>query len=302
VSETCGFSREPRRLTRVNPQPLHSSAFHATFALNSVQDAAGHMRTITARITALLFYSAPNMLLTVAVASSILLQSSAVAANAGQVPGEVPFVGCPADGMMGPAAAPKAPKHTPTVPAGAVTRLAYYQSPMIGALAPRGWHCIELYGSGGAFLLVTPEPDIATRRFPDGGQITGPAIEVSFTNGDTSGRFEVAKVIARLFPTRYSFVRNVIEEGIEPAKNFQFEPFPGDILRRRSPTEVDFLTPAGKKGMGTASWLVPDSAPISGTARLTPDNSLWMLQVRLPTEFRDLTPVITQVARQNEDE
>jgi hypothetical protein len=238
------------------------------------------------------------MAASLAIVSSLLLQSSAIAASAGQVPGDVPFVGCPADGMMGPVAAPRAPRHAPTVPAGAASRLAYYESQVMGTVAPRGWHCIELSGSGGALLLVTPRPDIATHRFPDGGHITGPAIEVSFTNGDTSGRFEVAKVVARLFPTKNLFVQRVIDEGIESAKHFQFGPFPDDILQRRSPTEVDFLTPAGKIGMGTMSWLAPDTAQINGTARLAPDNSLWMLQARLPAEVLDLAPVIIQVVRQ----
>jgi len=178
-----------------------------------------------------------TMAASLAIVSSLLLQSSAIAASAGQVPGDVPFVGCPADGMMGPVAAPRAPRHAP-------------------------------------------------------------AIEVSFTNGDTSGRFEVAKVVARLFPTKNLFVQRVIDEGIESAKHFQFGPFPDDILQRRSPTEVDFLTPAGKIGMGTMSWLAPDTAQINGTARLAPDNSLWMLQARLPAEVLDLAPVIIQVVRQ----
>ena len=200
-----------------DPQPLHNSAFHATFALNRVRDAAGGMRTIIVRLTALLPYPTLSLPLTMAASLAVvppLLLQSAVAAHAGQVPGDVPFVGCPADGMMGPVAAPRAPKHTPTVPTGAESRLAYYESQRMGTVAPRGWHCIELYGSSGAFLLVTPKQGIATHRFPDGRHVTGPAIEVSFTNGDTSGRFEVAKVIARLFPTKNLFVQQVIEEGI----------------------------------------------------------------------------------------
>ena len=40
--------------------------------------------------------------------------------------------------------------------------LAHYRSEHLGVLAPRGWHCLETYGSNGASLFVSPDPPPST--------------------------------------------------------------------------------------------------------------------------------------------
>jgi hypothetical protein len=47
--------------------------------------------------------------------------------------------------------------------------------------------------------------------------LNGPFIKVTQLSGETSGRFRVARVIARVFPTQKAFADGVIKEGIEPA-------------------------------------------------------------------------------------
>jgi hypothetical protein len=170
--------------------------------------------------------------------------------------------------------------------------LAYYASADLGVLAPRGWHCFGLYGSNGSILIVTPEPHHADDLLKTNSNLTGPAIQLSFSFGDTSGRFEVAQVAARLFPTKKEFVQRVIHEGIAPASDFPFGPYPADILTRRSDTEVEFETPANTDGMGTKSRLVKNSSPINGVAIMTADENLVLLEARMPPDLSILVPSI----------
>jgi hypothetical protein len=177
----------------------------------------------------------------------------------------------------------------------AAKRLAYYKSQYgPGVLAPRGWHCFGMYGSNGSTLLITPEPISSARLFSRNSEgITGPAIQISLSNGDTSGRFSVAKIIARVFPTHKDFVEAVITEGIEPASSFPFGPYPGDTLNYRSNEVVEFKTPAMTEGLGTASRLSSDSSPISGVAILFGEEpNLVHLSLRLPPNDDDLSQVI----------
>lgn len=94
-----------------------------------------------------------------------------------------PFVGCPADGMSGPAPPPA----NPHIPVAHTNQLALYAAAGMKVLAPRGWHCIEMYGSGGAVLLVTPHLYTAD-TLPGFKTLVGPAVEVLFLNGENSGR------------------------------------------------------------------------------------------------------------------
>jgi hypothetical protein len=57
---------------------------------------------------------------------------------------------------------------------------------------------------------------------------TGPAIQLSDSIGDTSGRFEVAAMIAKVFPAYSWFLKGVIDESIEPASAFPAGPLPKD--------------------------------------------------------------------------
>lgn len=202
----------------------------------------------------------------------------------------VPFVGCRSDGQAGPR---EAPQHSgvsvPISPAEA-KQLAWYSSAGgIGALAPRGWYCHGVYGSGGDVLLVSPQPIALSLDNWSGS--TGPAVVVSRRSGQTIGRFDVAEIIDRAFPEYADF-------AVEVRKYFlseeQFRPYPTDTLIRRSKSVVEYRTPAQADGLGTRfSRLRQNDSPIEGAAILigqTPD--LVLLSVRLPAELRRLTSTI----------
>ena len=140
----------------------------------------------------------------------------------------VPFVGCPSDGQTGPLSAPHGKPISVEVEPAVAAQLAHYQSRNDnGILAPRGWHCAGLYGSNGWILFVSPEafePGKMLGTF----YLRGPVVQLSSSNGDTSGRFEVAKLVRRFFPKHDGFVRDVIAEGIEKPDQFPAGPFPAD--------------------------------------------------------------------------
>lgn len=215
----------------------------------------------------------------------------------------VPFIGCKSDGQIGPLDAPKGPAPPMKIPPDLSQRLAYYKAENgIGVLAPRGWYCFSTYGSNGSNLFLSPAAIDTTRLFStDWKGFAGPAIQISVSDGGTSGRFQVAKVIARVFPDRRQFVRDVIAEGIEPASSFPSGPYPGDKLTYRSKSVVEFETPGNTEGLGTASRLQANSYPIQGVAILLPndDTSLVQLSARLPGKDRALlSAIIRQVERE----
>jgi hypothetical protein len=181
----------------------------------------------------------------------------------------------------------------------AAKRLAYYRAEDApGVLAPRGWYCFGAYGSNGSFLYVTPQPikrdDLFSTTW---GGFTGPAIQASKTYGGTSGRFEVAKVIARVFPARKAFVENVLKQAMAPASDYPFAPFPKDSLIFKSDRIVEYQTPPRSEGLGTISRLQASDYPISGVAILQGEEpDLLFLAVRLPPGMNDLAlPIIQQV-------
>lgn len=135
---------------------------------------------------------------------------------------QVPFVGCASDGQAGPIDPPRGRVHPVTLPARIAQRLAWYQAQDgPGILAPRAWHCFETYGSSGGSLFVSPDPIDHNELFSDNWKgFKGPAIQISVSVGGTSGRFEVASIIARVFPRHMAFLRDVISDGIEPASAF----------------------------------------------------------------------------------
>ena len=202
----------------------------------------------------------------------------------------VPFVGCPSDGQTGPLPAPQGQPKLIHIPAAEAQQLAFYKAEYsIGVLAPRGWNCFGAYGSNGDTLYVSPDPiDSAIFFSSSWTGFTGPAVQLSSSSGSTSGRFEVASVIARIFPARKQFVQDVIAEGIEPASHFPFGPYPNDKLLYKGPDTVEFQTPANQDGLGLKSRLVQSSAPISGVAIISgggdEDVNLMRLIVRLPTQ------------------
>jgi hypothetical protein len=221
----------------------------------------------------------------------------------GQAPAaRVPFVGCRSDGQIGPVKAPPGKSKVLPIDAKTATRLAYYKADEgYGVLAPRGWYCFGTYGSNGENLYVSKNPirsaDLLSTQWKG---FRGPAIQASYQNGDTSGRFEVARMMARVFPAHRAFVRRVIEEGIEPASSFPFGPYPKDKLTYRSPEMVDYLTPPATDGLGTQSRLLKNADTIRGVAILVGDvPDLAYLAVRLPAEMDELAPSIIQQVEQD---
>jgi hypothetical protein len=202
----------------------------------------------------------------------------------GALPAAVPFVGCASDGQMGPLRAPRAGPAPHVAPALA-GRLAFYRSSALGVLAPRGWHCIGLYGSNGAILIVTPAAYRAEDFFSNRAAPRGPAIQLTQSDGGTSGRFDVAALIARLFPAHIAFARRVAAEGIgDPLPT---GPYPSDRLDRRSAREVRYLTPGGRRGLGTENRFARGTEPVRGLVLLLGDEaddepSALKLDVRLP--------------------
>jgi hypothetical protein len=94
-------------------------------------------------------------------------------------------------------------------------------------------------------------------------------VQLSISVGDTSGRFEVAAIIARVFPAHQAFVRDVIAEGIEPASSFPSGPYPKDKLSYKTNELVEYETPAQIDGLGTCSRLQKNTEPIRGVEILS---------------------------------
>jgi hypothetical protein len=209
----------------------------------------------------------------------------------------VPFVGCKSDGQVGPLEAPKGKSKVFSIGKEKAQRLAYYKAEEgVGVLAPRGWFCFGTYGSNGSNLYISQQPmDADTLIWSSWKGFTGPAVQMSVESGGTSGRFRVACTIARVFPAHKAFARQVIAEGIEPASDFPFGPYPHDRLVYKNKEMVEYETPAHTDGLGTASQLRKNADPIRGAAILVgPDTDLLSLSVRLPHEMDGLTPVIIQ--------
>lgn len=213
----------------------------------------------------------------------------------------VPFVGCESDGQVGPVKAPTGELKEVEIPADAAQRLAFYRSKYgLGTLAPRGWHCFGTYGSHGLTLYISPEPikadDILS---PNWKGFSGPGIQLSELSGDTSGRFAVARIVARVFPERSQFVQQVIHEGFEPESAFPTGPYPNDKMTQRGSNIVEFQTPANTEGLGTHSRLLRNDTPINGVVILY-GNEPNLLQLSVRTSGQDgelATAIIEQIVR-----
>lgn len=226
-----------------------------------------------------------------AVLISIALWSHALLGQAVRIP----FVGCESFGQAEVIEAPRGNNRILQLKASVSQKLAYYQSSVApGVLAPLGWHCVGLYGSSGGDLLVAPQPLDRGDVFLQNGEITGPAVEVSEIGGGTSGRFEVAHVLARVFPAHTAFVQDLIDSFDFSPSEFKFGPFPNDKLLVQKDQFVEFRTPPHSEGLGSIDTrLKANDDPIDGVAILegqTPD--LLMLRVRLPRGQRELAAVI----------
>jgi hypothetical protein len=189
---------------------------------------------------------------------------------------------------------PKGADQVVEIARGAAQKLAYFRAFGYGVLAPRGWYCFGTYGSGGSTLFVSSLPIKGTDFSQNQDGIAGPAVVVSATDGGSGGRFEVAQVIARVFPARRAYVEGVASE-VEPPIAFTFGPYPSDKLIVQTERLVKFQTAPHSEGLGTMNRLKANNDPIDGIAILegtTPD--LLMLRVRLPLKQRNLAPVIIQ--------
>lgn len=212
----------------------------------------------------------------------------------------VPFVGCASDGQLGPVNAPRPHSKMVAIPVKFADSLAYYQAAYgSGALGPRGWYCFGTYGSNGANLYISPQPinggDLLSSNWKG---FSGWTIQISVSDAGTSGRFDVARVIARVFPAHLSFAQDVIAEGIEPASAFPSGPYPKDRLTYLSKEVVEFETPAETEGMGTTSRLQKGDRPIRGAAILDTGDEpdLTQVWVRLPPDSIDLADSIIKQA------
>jgi hypothetical protein len=215
----------------------------------------------------------------------------------------VPFVGCESDGQVGPEPAPEGPDKPVWLNAVAnPERLAYYQSESsAGVLAPRGWHGFGTYGSMGSTIIVTPDP---IKSYDDLGAITGPFIKVVRRSGETSGRFEVAQVAARVFPTLREYAKGVIKENLYPEGDFPFGPYPRDKLTYLSDLVVEYETPPHCDGLGTEYGYASNGEPISGVAMILGGDSpyLEILTVRLMPDKNYLAPQIIKQFKRDESE
>lgn len=214
----------------------------------------------------------------------------------------VPFVGCRSDGQLGPKAAPNRTSKSVHLSPEAAEKLAWYQgSEGPGVLAPRGWFCFATYGSSGSTTYVSPQP--LTRRMllsEHWKGLDGPAVELSYEFGGTSGRFSVADAVARSFPAYKAFVQSVMSEGFTLDK-IPTGPFRTDNVQYKNDHTVEFTTPAHLQGLGTQSRLLPSGSPISGVNLLTgADTDLVSLSIRLPAGSGSLAPAIAgQVEQAN---
>jgi hypothetical protein len=195
---------------------------------------------------------------------------ASAAAKAQLVEADVPTVGCPQDGQVGPQDAPALPQAIRVIiPGGMSLPLTYYAAEEgMGVLAPKGWDCFGTYGSDGAILYVVPhklgEPILDRLDKVK----ASPAVIRRFLIGGTSGRFPIAKISARIFPRARTFVDGVRAERIDTSR-YVFTPWPADRLTRLSDFAVSYTTPANKDGLGTALGLARGRDPVSGLVFLS---------------------------------
>jgi hypothetical protein len=204
----------------------------------------------------------------------------------------VPFVGCESGGQAGPVEIPTRLDKAVQIESRLAERFAYYESGVgRGVLAPRGWYCYGLYGSSGSAFIVTPERILGV-NWP----LTGPVVELDSTSGGTSGRFEVAQVIARVFPNYKAFVQSVIDLFDFFESKVTYGPYSMDKLTYKNQRIVEYRTPPNSKGLGTLTGRLRENGEsIDGVAILegaTPD--LLLLSVRLLPEMNSLKPAIIQ--------
>ena len=141
-------------------------------------------------------------------------------------------------------------------------------------------------------MTSTAPPDSSPAK-----HIAGPGVELAFRSGETSGRFEVAEISARLFPDiMRDFIQEVRDEKLVPDSPFNVKPCPSDTVNRISDRIVEFSTPARQAGFGTEGLLQQSDEPIRGIVALNPpteETGLSVLWVRLQAGQESLSTAIT---------
>ena len=90
--------------------------------------------------------------------------------------------------------------------------------------------CFGSYGSAGSHLYVVPS-NVGGEILDRPGKVSrGLAVVASTAIGDTSGRFTVAEIGARIFPRAKPFVERVMREEIVDPNQFVFSPPPNDTI------------------------------------------------------------------------
>jgi len=150
----------------------------------------------------------------------------------------------------------------------------------------------------GESLFISPTPLNSAKLLAgtDNG-FSGAAIQISVSLGETSGRFQVARLIARVFPQRQSFVRELIEahDGLLSDSDVVYGPYKTDKLVHLDRNTVEFQTPANTDGLGTMSRLSKNAQPITGVIILTGDTpDAVHLSIRLNQDQASLAPYIIQ--------
>ena len=208
----------------------------------------------------------------------------------------VPFVGCESGGQTDVLKAPKGTSKAVPISPKVAEMLAYFESADgIGLLAPRGWYCEGASGSSGYVLYLSPKPNDHDLSGWHG--LEGPAIGVDHMSNENSGKWDIAEIMARVFPSYRAFATRFMKRMDVPIPS---GPYPKDTLRYRSKTIVEYNTPAQTEGLGSFdSWLGKSDHPITGAAMIVGDPpnvrngpDLVLLSVRFPPELAGLIPVI----------
>src|SRR5579875_3305506 len=152
-----------------------------------------------------------------ALASALLLLTTTCSAQIVSRHGAIiiPFIGCPADGQLGPEPAPRHAVKMVHLAPNFASQLAWYQGRRgPGVFGPRGWSCFTAYGSSGETVYVTPTKLTSAEVLKMNWKgLYGAAIQLSRDDGGTSGRFGVAERISAVFPAYLGFVQAVLKEG-----------------------------------------------------------------------------------------
>jgi hypothetical protein len=207
----------------------------------------------------------------------------------------VPFVGCATTGQFSDKAPQSGPREMPEISREDAATLAYYAFTLdkdgkYGSLAPLGWNCLAFIRSSGPALVISP------RKIDDWGNLSGPAVIVQWNYN--SGRLKTGELVARAFPHYHERVKDY---KLLYGRKYQFQAFPGDTIRARSPEVVEFRTAANAKGLGnfTEGLSVRGSA-IYGAALLSKPNDDYsvLVSVRLtPENAARARFIVTEVIR-----